>query len=189
MSNENKKEKFSGLKKFFADFKAFALKGNVVDLAVAVIIGGAFQKIINSVVNDLIMPLIGLLTGGTDFRNLFIPLRDKSEILVPEIPATSTTDLVEAVTVGDLTTVAQCDEYNVAAFKYGNFITEVLNFLIIAFVIFLLVKLIAKLSDLRKKEEVVEEEAAPTTKKCPYCKTEIDIEATRCPHCTSEIEE
>ncbi len=195
MAKEKKTEKIGALKKFFADFKAFALKGNVMDLAVAVIIGGAFQKIINSVVNDLIMPFIGLLTGGTDFRNWFIPLRDKSEVLVegiPEIPATSTTDLVPAVdpiTVGDLTTAAQCDEYNVATFKYGNFITEVLNFIIIAFVIFLLVKGIAKLSSLKKKEVVEEAPAAPTTKKCPYCKSEIDIEATRCPHCTSEIKE
>ncbi len=182
MSNENKTEKFSGLKKFFADFKAFALKGNVMDLAVAVIIGGAFQKIINSVVNDLIMPLIGLLTGGNDFTNLLIPLKDKAHVVAE---ATSTTDLV---TVGDLTTLAEFDQYGIPTFKYGKFLTEVLNFVIIAFVIFLLVKAIAKLSDLRKKDEIVEEEA-PTTKQCPYCKSEINIEATRCPHCTSEIKE
>lgn len=188
MSKE-KKEKLSGVKKFLEEFKAFALKGNVMDLAVAVIIGGAFQKIINSVVNDLIMPLVGLLTGGNDFTNFFIPLRNKSEVLVEAVEATSATDAVPAVTVGDLTTIAQCDEYGVATFKYGKFLTEVLNFIIIAFVIFLLVKAIAKLSSLKKKEEVIEEAAAPTTKKCPYCKSEIDIEATRCPHCTSELKD
>ncbi len=183
MSNENKTEKLGALKKFFADFKAFALKGNVVDLAVAVIIGGAFQKIINSVVNDLIMPFIGLLTGGNDFTNLLVPLKDKAHVVAE---ATSATD---AVTVGDLTTLAQFEEYGVPTFKYGKFLTEVLNFIIIAFVIFLLIKAIAKLTSLRKKEEEVAEEVAPTTKKCPYCKSEIDIEATRCPHCTSVIEE
>ncbi len=182
--SEEKKEKLGGLKKFLADFKAFALKGNVMDLAVAVIIGGAFQKIINSVVNDLIMPLIGLLTGGNDYTNLLIPLWDKSKVVVPAATA-SDTDLL----VGDLTTLAEFDQYGVPTFKYGKFITEVLNFIIIAFVIFLLVKGIAKLSNLKKKEEAEEAPAAPTTKKCPYCKSEIDIEATRCPHCTSELSE
>jgi len=182
MSKENKTEKLGALKKFFADFKAFALKGNVMDLAVAVIIGGAFQKIINSVVNDLIMPLIGLLTGGNDFTNLLIPLKSKDALVGKTASGTD-------IFVGDLNTLAQFDEYGVPTFKYGKFLTEVLNFVIIAFVIFLLVKGIAKLTSLKKKEEVIEEAAAPTTKKCPYCKSEIDIEATRCPYCTSVLED
>lgn len=179
MSKE-KGKKLSGLKKFLADFKAFALKGNVVDLAVAVIIGAAFQKIINSVVNDLIMPFISLLTGGNDFSNLYVVLADSNKVVGQTASGTD-------ITVGSLTNLTQLTEYNVATFKYGTFLTEVVNFIIIAFVIFLLIKGIAKLSSLKKKEEV--EAPAPTTKKCPYCKSEIDIEATRCPHCTSQIEE
>ena len=180
--SEEKKEKLGGLKKFLADFKAFALKGNVVDLAVAVIIGAAFQKIINSVVNDLIMPFVSLLTGGNDFSNLYVVLADKDKVVGQTASGTD-------ITVGSLGTLTELTEYNVATFKYGTFLTEVVNFIIIAFVIFLLIKGIAKLSSLKKKEEVEEAPAAPTTKKCPYCKSEIDIEATRCPHCTSELSE
>lgn len=169
-----------GLKKFAEDFKAFALKGNVMDLAVAVIIGGAFQSIINSVVNDLIMPLINWIFGGIDFSNNFIPLaKDPDQII---IPATSATD---AVTVSNAT-LAQLEDAKIGVFKYGSFITAVINFILMALVIFLLVKGITKLTSLRKKEV---EEAAPTTKTCPYCKSEIAIEATRCPHCTSEIKD
>ena len=190
-TNEKKTEKLGALKKFFADFKAFALKGNVMDLAVAVIIGGAFQKIINSVVNDLIMPFIGVIFKA-DFTNLFVPLSNKAVEVSPAVPAVmSGSDVIVSATDAVMLapkdmTAAQIAEYNIPAFKYGQFITEVLNFIIMAFVIFLLVKGIAKLSDLRKKEE---EPAAPTTKKCPFCKSEINIEATRCPHCTSEIKE
>lgn len=166
------------MKKFFEEFKAFALKGNVMDLAVAVIIGAAFQSIINSVVNDLIMPLINWIFGGIDFTNNFIPLRAADHVV---IEATSSSD---AVTVANAT-LEQLEAAGIGAFKYGSFITNVVNFLLMAFTIFLLVKGINKLTALSHKP--VEE--VPTTKKCPYCCTEIDIEATRCPHCTSELSE
>lgn len=133
------------MKKFFNEFKEFALRGNVMDLAVGVIIGAAFQAIVNSLVNDIISPLIGLI-ANTDFSDLYIP-------------------------VGDV------------QIKYGAFITAIINFIIMAFVIFLLVKGLNKLSGLGKKKE----EAAPTTKKCPYCFTDIAIEATKCPNCTADL--
>ena len=125
------------------DFKAFIMRGNVLDLAVAVIIGGAFGKIVSSLVSDIIMPLIGLIVGGIDFSGL-------------------------AFTVGS------------AKVTYGNFINNVIDFLIIAFVIFLMVRAI---SSLQKPAPA----AAPTTKECPHCFSTISIKATRCPNCTSEL--
>lgn len=150
------------------DFKAFAFKGNVIDLAVGVIIGGAFGKIVASIVNDLIMPLIGLLTGGANFANLFLILKQ------PPAGVTVTT-LEEAVAA------------NVPTLNYGMFLTHVIDFLIIAVVIFLMVKAIstAKAKAVRKTEEAP---AAPVTKVCPYCKTTVDITATRCPACTSNLD-
>jgi len=156
------------MKKFFGEFKTFALRGNVVDLAVGVIIGGAFQKIVTSVVNDLIMPWIGLLTGGTNFADQFKILR-----------------LPEGVTAEMVTSLEVAKELGVTTFNYGAFITAVIDFIIMAFIIFLLVKGINKLNNLKKVEE--EAPAAPTTKICPFCKSEIAIEATRCAHCTSEL--
>ncbi len=175
------------MKKFFEEFKEFALKGNVMDLAVAVIIGGAFQSIINSVVNDLIMPLIGWLFGGLDFSNLFIPLVNKSKVILE--PVVSGGDVVTpAVTAGNAT-LEQLEEAGVGVFKYGSFITAVINFILMALVIFMLVKGINKLTSLGGKfKKGKKEEAAPTTKTCPYCKSEIDIKATRCPHCTSQLD-
>ncbi len=159
------------MKKLLAEFRAFALRGNVIDLAVGVIIGGAFQKIVTSVVNDLIMPWVGLITGGVNFVDQFVVLKVPEGV---EVPANLTKDM--ATTLG-LTT-----------FNYGAFITAVIDFLIMAVIIFALVKLINSLSTIGKKE-VVEEPAAPTTKICPFCKSEIAIEATRCAHCTSELAE
>ncbi len=156
------------MKKFFGEFKTFALRGNVVDLAVGVIIGGAFQKIVTSVVNDLIMPWIGLLTGGTNFTDQFKILR-----------------LPEGVEAGMVTSLETAKELGVTTFNYGAFITAVIDFIIMAFIIFLLVKGINKLSSVKKVEE--EAPAAPTTKVCPFCKSEIAIEAVRCAHCTSEL--
>lgn len=150
------------MKNFIEEFKKFIMRGNVMDLAVGVIIGGAFQAIINSLVNDVIMPLIGLITGGIDFSNLFIQLSGEK-----------------------YATLAEAQAAGVAVFAYGNFITAVLNFLIIAFVIFLLVKGMNRLAEGKKKD--VKEE--PTTKTCPFCQSEISIKATRCPHCTSVLEE
>ena len=143
------------------EFKEFISKGNVMDLAVGVIIGGAFGKIVSSLVNDVIMPLIGLILGGTDMSNYFLTLDG-----------------------GQYATLAQAQEAGAATLNYGLFITQVINFLIIAFVIFLMVKAVNKARSLTKKPEV---EAAPTTKECPYCKSTIDISATRCPNCTSEL--
>ena len=140
------------------DFKEFAVKGNVMDLAIGVIIGGAFGKIVTSLVNDMIMPLIGMLVGNVDFTNLFISL-----------------DGVEYATL------AAAQEVGAATFNYGLFINTVIEFIIISFSIFIVIRQLAKLN---RKEEVKEE---ATTKECPYCYTEINIGATRCPNCTSEL--
>lgn len=140
-------------KKFATEFKEFIMRGNVLDLAVGVIIGGAFQKIVSSLVDDVIMPVIGLLTGGMDFSTWYVVLGS-----------------------GD----------NAAKLNYGNFISAVLNFLIMAFVIFCLVKSINGIVEKTKKPEP-EKEEKPTTKVCPYCKSEIAIDAVKCPHCTSEV--
>jgi large conductance mechanosensitive channel len=148
------------LKSTMTEFKEFAVKGNVVDMAVGVIIGGAFGKIVTSLVNDIVMPVIGVLTGGIDFTNLFVPLDGNT-----------------------YATLAEAEEAGAAVLKYGSFISQILDFLIIAFVIFIIVK---KLMNMKKKPEPAPE--APTTKVCPYCKSEISIEATRCPHCTSQLD-
>lgn len=153
--------------KFAAEFKTFILRGNVIDLAVGVIIGGAFQAIVNSLVNDIIMPVISLLTKGIDFTGLFIQLNGEEKFA----------------------TLAEAQEAGVAVLAYGNFISAIINFLIMAFVIFLLVKGINRVHTIGKKPEEPVEEPAPTTKVCPFCKSEVDIEATRCPHCTSELPE
>lgn len=151
------------MKKFFGEFKEFISKGNVIDLAVGVIIGGAFSGIVTKLVENIITPLISLLTGAVAFSDLFVAL-DGNEYA----------------------TLAQAQEAGVATVNYGIFIQAVIDFVIVAFVIFLLVKGINKIRTAGKKEEAP---AEPTTKKCPFCKTEIDIEATRCPNCTSVIEE
>lgn len=159
------------MKKFLEEFKAFALKGNVIDLAVGVIIGGAFQSIVKSLIDDLIMPFVGLATGGVNFSDQFAILR-----------------LAEGVAKGTTyPSLAAAKEAGATVFAYGSFVTNVINFVIMAMIIFLLVKGINKLHDLgKKKEEVIEE---TTTKVCPFCKSEIDINATRCAHCTSELSE
>lgn len=149
------------MKNFFGEFKKFILRGNVIDLAVGVIIGGAFQAIVSSLTNDIIMPLITLVTGGIDYTNWFVALDGSN-----------------------YATLAEAQEAGAATLNYGTFITAIINFVIMAFVIFLIVKSINKISELGKKKE---EEAAPTTKICYYCKSEISIEATRCPCCTSDL--
>ncbi len=152
------------MKGFLKEFKEFAMRGNVIDLAVGVIIGGAFQKIVTSVVNDLVMPLIGLITKGSDFASKFVALDG-----------------------GDYATIEEATEAGAAILTYGNFIAVTIDFIIMAFVIFLLVKGLNKLTSIGKKEEPVVE-AAPTTKVCPFCKSEIAIDATKCAHCTSDVE-
>ena len=152
------------MKGFFGEFKKFIMRGNVIDLAVGVIIGGAFQAIVNSLVNDVVSPVLSLITKGANFADKFLVLT------------------TEDVT---FTTIDAAKEAGYATLNYGSFVTAVINFLIMAFVIFILVKTINKVSELGKKKEE-EAPAAPTTKTCPYCKSEISIEATRCPHCTSD---
>ena len=141
------------MKKFFNEFKEFAMRGNVVDMAVGVIVGASFKAIVDSLVNDLLSPLLGTFLK-MDFSNLAITL----------VPATADAEAV--------------------MFKYGAFITAVINFLIMAFVIFLLVKFLNKVSSIGKKPEAPK---APTTKKCPFCCSEIDINAVKCAHCASEL--
>ncbi len=141
----------------FAEFKKFIMRGNVIDLAIGVIIGGAFGAIVTSLVKDIIMPPIGLLLGKVDFANLFI-----------NISGTKYASLAAA------------QEAGAATINYGLFINTIINFLILAFVIFLVVKQINKM----KAPEPV---AAPATKKCPFCSTDIPIDAKRCPNCTSQL--
>jgi large conductance mechanosensitive channel len=141
------------------EFKEFALRGNVVDLAIGIIIGGAFGQIVTSFVNDILMPPIGLLLGNVDFSNLFINLSG-----------------------GRFDSLAAAQEAGAATINYGLFISSVIDFLIVAFAIFLLVRQINRMQ--RREEEAP---AAPTTKECPYCLSTIPLEATRCPHCTSEL--
>lgn len=149
------------MKKMLEEFKKFALKGNMIDLAVGVIVGGAFNSIVTSLVNDIFMPVLSLFTGKLDFANWFIAL-DGNKYM----------------------TIAEAQEAGAATLNYGNFISGVINFIIMAFVVFMLVKAINKL----KKDEPAKP-AAPTTKKCPFCKTDIPLEATKCPHCTSTLEQ
>lgn len=138
-------------KGFISEFKKFILRGNVMDMAVGVIVGGAFTAIVTSLNQDILTPLLGIF-GGTDFSSLTLTLGSGE---------------------------------NAPVLCYGNFITAVINFLITAFVIFCLVKAINAINDKLSKKP---QPAAPTTKKCPFCKSEIAIDAVRCPHCTSELD-
>jgi large conductance mechanosensitive channel len=142
------------------EFKEFAMRGNVLDMAVGIIIGAAFGGIVTSLVSDVIMPPIGLLLGNVDFSNIFAVLR-------------------EGKTAGPYASVAAAKAAGAVTLNVGLFINTVINFLIVAFAIFLLIRSINKL----KRQE----EAAPTTKDCPHCLTSIPIKATRCAHCTSEL--
>ncbi len=155
------------MKGFFNEFKTFIMRGNVIDLAVGVIIGGAFQAIVNSLVNDVVSPVISLATKGINFADKFIVL--------------SSDEVAFA-------TVEAAKEAGYATLNYGSFITAVINFLIMATVIFLLVKTINKINSMGKKKEE-EAPADPTTKVCPFCKSEISIEAVKCPNCTSDLPE
>lgn len=138
--------------KFLKEFKEFISRGNVMDMAVGIIIGGAFTGIVNSLVNDIINPLIGMI-GGTDLTGYVLVLKDE------------------------------------ATLNYGSFLTAIINFLIMAVVVFILIKSINTMSKALTRKKKEEEPAAPTTKVCPFCKSEVNIEATRCPHCTSELSE
>jgi large conductance mechanosensitive channel len=146
------------------EFKEFAMRGNVVDMAVGIIIGAAFGTIINSLVSDVIMPPIGLLFGNIDFSNLFIVLRQGAK---------------EAGPYGSL---AAAKAAGAVSINYGFFINTVISFVIVAFAVFLLIRGVNKM-----KRQAETPPAVPTTKECPYCLSTIPIKATRCGHCTSEL--
>jgi large conductance mechanosensitive channel len=158
----------NGKKGLIQEFKEFAIKGNMIDLAVGMIIGAAFNSLVSSLVNDMIMPLLGLLTGKVDFSQLYIALDG-----------------------GNYATLADAEAAGAACFKYGAFIGGVINFIIMAFVVFLIVKAIngmrTKLEEKAKSKKAADEAKEPTTKVCPFCQSEISSKAVRCPHCTSEL--
>lgn len=139
------------------DFKKFAMRGNVMDMAVGVIIGGAFGKIVTSVVNDIVMPPVGMLLGNVDFSNLFISLNGK-----------------------EYATLEAAKKAGAPVLAYGSFMNTVIDFLILAFIIFMMIRQINKLTP--------EQAPKPEPRLCPYCKSEIADDATRCPHCTSHLE-
>ncbi len=141
------------------EFKEFAMRGNVLDMAVGIIIGAAFGKIVTSLVNDVIMPPIGLLLGKVDFSSLYLNLSGQ-----------------------DYVSLAEAQKAGAATLNYGLFLNTIINFIIVAFAIFLLIRQVNRLT---KKEEAP---AAPATKDCPHCLSAIPIKATRCPHCTSQLQ-
>ena len=161
------------MKKFFSDFKAFISKGNILDMAVGVVVGGAFSKIVSSLVADIINPLVGLATGSVQLSDMKLILQDKI--------ATIGADGKEVIEQAEI------------ALKYGNFLQMIIDFLIIAFSIFVVLRIMMnaqkKLEFLKKKEAVAEVQQEPTTKVCPFCQSEISIKATKCPHCTSELKD
>jgi large conductance mechanosensitive channel len=145
------------------DFKEFAMRGNVVDMAVGIIIGAAFGTIVKSFVDDVIMPPIGLLLGNVDFSNLFITLK-------------------QGATLGPYLTLADAKKAGAVALSYGAFINTIISFIIVAFSVFFLVK---GMNKLKRQQEAPP--AEPTTKECPHCLSTIPIKATRCAHCTSNL--
>ena len=147
----------------FKAFKEFALRGNVVDMAVGIIIGAAFGAIVSSLVADVIMPPVGLALGNVDFSSLFVTLK-------------------EGVAPGPYATVAAAKEAGAVTLNYGLFINAIATFLIVAFAVFLLV---SQMNKLKKQAEAPP--AVPTTKECPFCLMTVPIKATRCPHCTSQL--
>lgn len=152
------------------EFKTFIMRGNVVDLAVGVIIGAAFGKIISSLVNDILMPPIGLLLGNVDFSNLFVVIKGVEKVAIG-------TPLLEAQKIAGVVT-----------WNYGLFITNIINFIIVAFAIFLVIKGINRLYAQRLLgRQPAPAPAEPTTKECPHCFTVIPVKASRCPHCTSQL--
>ncbi|WP_408998067.1 large conductance mechanosensitive channel protein MscL [Syntrophus buswellii] len=147
------------------EFKEFALKGNVVDMAVGIVLGVAFGAIIKSLVDDLLMPPLGLILGSADFTNLFLIIK-------------------EGATAGPFATLAEAQKAGAVTVNYGLFINTIVNFVIVAFALFLVIR---NMNELRRRMEKPEAEAAPDTKECPYCLSTIPVKATRCPNCTSEL--
>jgi large conductance mechanosensitive channel len=142
------------------EFKEFIQRGNVIDLAVAFIMGGAFGAIVSSLVKDIVMPIVGVLLGGVDFTNLFITLKG-----------------------GPYASLADAQKAGAATINYGVFINTIITFLIVAFAMFLLIKAMKA----TQKKPAPAAPAAPTTRECPYCLSTIPLKATRCPNCTSEL--
>ena len=166
MAKLNNIKDLAGKSKGFVDeFREFITRGNVMDMAVGVIIGASFQSIISSLVDDVIMPLISRVTGGIDFSNYFVALDG-----------------------GTYKTLAKAKEEGAVTLNYGNFITVVINFLLMALVIFVMLKFLNSISNKVRKQAAEEEEAEPTTKECPYCLQEIPIGAKKCAFCTSEVD-
>ena len=156
------------MSKLMDDFKKFAVQGNMLDMAVGMIIGAAFKDIVNSVVNDLIMPVVSMFTGKVDFANMFIALDGNTYVTLEDAKAAT------------------------SVIAYGQFVTQVINFVILAFVIFMMVRGINKIRTAAEKPAEAPAPAAPaepTEKTCPFCQSTISIKATRCPHCTSELTE
>ena len=145
------------------DFKKFIMRGNVVDMAVGIIIGGAFGTIVKSLVSDVIMPPIGLLLGGVDFSNLFVTLK-------------------QGTMAGPYATLAAAQEAGAVTINYGLFFNAVFSFLIVGMAVFMMIRALNKM-----QSEEVEEPAEPTTKACSFCFSEIPIQASRCPSCTSQL--
>ena len=154
------------MSKIMNEFKKFAVQGNMLDMAVGMIIGAAFKDLVNSVVKNLITPFVGMFTGKVDFSNMFVALDGNT-----------------------YATLAAAQEAGAPTVNYGLFITEVINFVILAFVIFMMVKMVNKLRTAAEKPEEAPAPAEPTEKTCPFCQSTISIKATRCPHCTSELTE
>lgn len=145
------------------DFKEFAMRGNVVDMAVGIIIGAAFGTIVKSLVSDVLMPPIGLLLGNVDFTNLFLVIK-------------------QGTVAGPFATLAEAQQAGAVTINYGVFINTIISFVIVAFAVFVLIR---SLNKLKREEEAPPEE--PTTKECPHCLSEIPIKASRCAYCTSEV--
>jgi large conductance mechanosensitive channel len=153
----------------FKEFRDFVMRGNVLDLAVGIIIGAAFGAIVNSFVKDIIMPPIGVLLGNVDFSNLFVVIKEGAKA------------------AGPYASIADAQAAGAATFNYGLFINTLISFIIIAFAVFMVVKLFNNARKMMEKKKEAAIAAAPTTKECPFCASSIPLKATRCPHCTSEL--
>ena len=158
------------IKNFINEFKKFALRGNVIDMAVGIIIGASFGKIVDSLVKDIIMPPLGLLLGKVDFTNLFLVLND-------------------GTVAGPYASLEAAQSAGAITLNIGLFLNTLISFIIVAFAVFILIKSINTLQDkmLAAEKKAADKEEAATTKTCPYCCSDIPLQATRCPHCTSKL--
>lgn len=153
------------IKKMLIEFKKFAMRGNVMDMAVGIIIGAAFGKIVDSLVKDIIMPPLGYLMGQVDFANKYITL-------------------IDGKVAGPYASLDAAQKAGAVTINYGLFLNTIISFVIVAFAVFMLIK---AMNTLQAKLETKKEDAAPTTKRCPYCCSEIPLNAVKCPYCTSDV--